>query len=678
MAKQTINIGSVPNDGTGSTLREGGDLINDNFNEIYTAIGDGTTLTSGTFLTTTNSETVQNKTISGLNNTLSNIANASLTNSTLSIVGDDSSAQSISLGGSILFTGGSGITTSISGNEITFATDGSIVTETSSAVLTNKTINAPDNTITNITNTNLSGSAGITNANLANSTVSIVADDSSAQSISLGGSILFTGGSGVTTAISGNEITFSKDGSVVTESSSDVLTNKTINGPDNTLTNIANGSLANSTITLGSDTLNLGDTTTTITCLSLDVTGTIYLTGAGSKARFNFAGFGSLPTAATYEGMFAYDTVGQVPYVADSGGWTRLQTENDSISVHSDVNITGIADEEILIWSSAQARFNAIPQKINGAAEIDVTNNGSIAYLFDSHYSGNNPDIYVRAGATYAFKLNVSGHPFHLQTVSGAYSSGNAYTTGLTHIAPDGTVTTGASALLKETGTLYYEIPSGTATTIYYACQYHSGMAGSIVVQDDTSVGGVSDIVDDTTSQLGGQLDVNGNAIGDGTLELLKFSETASAVNEFTITNNATGNNPILSATGDDTNIGIDITTKGTGVIKFNDLAYYPEASITSTSNAVAWDSQAEPNAKHTTTENTTFSAPSNATTGSFISLNIQYGGAHTIAFNTVFEFAGSTAPTFTSTSGQVDHLVFRYNGTVWQEMGRTLNMSAT
>jgi hypothetical protein len=45
-------------------------------------------------------------------------------------------------------------------------------------------------------------------------------------------------------------------------------------------------------------------------------------------------------------------------------------------------------------------------------------------------------------------------------------------------------------------------------------------------------------LLNDTTPQLGGQLDVNGNAIGDGTLELLKFVETASAVNEFTITNN--------------------------------------------------------------------------------------------------------------------------------------------
>ena len=195
------------------------------------------------------------------------------------------------------------------------------------------------------------------------------------------------------------------------------------------------------------------------------------------------------------------------------------------------------------------------------------------------------------------------------------------------------------------------------------------------------------DIVSDLTPQLGGTLDTNGNNIqfdndrgiaDSNNNAVLTFNETASAVNEFTMTNNSTGNNPILSATGGDTNIGIDLTTKGTGLIKFNDLAYYPEASITSSSNAVAWDSQAQPNAKHTTTENTTFSAPSNATTGSFISLNIQYGGAHTIAFNTVFEFAGSTAPTFTSVSGQSDHLVFRYNGTVWQEMGRTLNMSAT
>ncbi len=36
MAKQTINIGTIADDGTGSTIRVGGDITNDNFNELYT------------------------------------------------------------------------------------------------------------------------------------------------------------------------------------------------------------------------------------------------------------------------------------------------------------------------------------------------------------------------------------------------------------------------------------------------------------------------------------------------------------------------------------------------------------------------------------------------------------------------------------------------------------------
>ena len=47
MAKQVIGIGTTPNDGTGDTIRAGGDKINDNFDEIYTLLGTGTALTSG-------------------------------------------------------------------------------------------------------------------------------------------------------------------------------------------------------------------------------------------------------------------------------------------------------------------------------------------------------------------------------------------------------------------------------------------------------------------------------------------------------------------------------------------------------------------------------------------------------------------------------------------------------
>ena len=44
MAKQSLGLGSSANDNTGDTLRAGGDKINDNFTEIYTAIGNGTNL----------------------------------------------------------------------------------------------------------------------------------------------------------------------------------------------------------------------------------------------------------------------------------------------------------------------------------------------------------------------------------------------------------------------------------------------------------------------------------------------------------------------------------------------------------------------------------------------------------------------------------------------------------
>ena len=193
----------------------------------------------------------------------------------------------------------------------------------------------------------------------------------------------------------------------------------------------------------------------------------------------------------------------------------------------------------------------------------------------------------------------------------------------------------------------------------------------------------VADLVGDTSPQLGGNLDTNSFNIqfddahginDDSDNEQLVFQKTSSAVNYLEITNQATGSNPSLSANGSDTNVGLEFSTKGTGAIKFNDLAYIPQQALTSSSNAVAWDTQAKPNAYHLTTENTTFAAPTNSVEGSFICLEINYNGSHTIAFNTAFEFAASTAPTFTSTDGKTDILVFRYNGAVWQEVGRTLN----
>ena len=126
-------------------------------------------------------------------------------------------------------------------------------------------------------------------------------------------------------------------------------------------------------------------------------------------------------------------------------------------------------------------------------------------------------------------------------------------------------------------------------------------------------------------------------------------------------------------------NTDIDGTLNTSGVITAQTSANISQVAITSSSNAVAWDAAAAANAYHVTTENTTFSAPSNAVEGAIIQVEIAQGGtARTIAWNTVFEFAASTAPTVTATANKTDIFTFRYNGSVWQEIGRVQNLAQT
>jgi len=102
---------------------------------------------------------------------------------------------------------------------------------------------------------------------------------------------------------------------------------------------------------------------------------------------------------------------------------------------------------------------------------------------------------------------------------------------------------------------------------------------------------GLTEISEDTTPQLGGNLDTNSHNIliddahfiGDENgNEQLIFQTTASAVNQLDITNAATGNNPSISATGDDSNISINLVPKGTGTIQANG------ASVATTGKSIA------------------------------------------------------------------------------------------
>ena len=190
---------------------------------------------------------------------------------------------------------------------------------------------------------------------------------------------------------------------------------------------------------------------------------------------------------------------------------------------------------------------------------------------------------------------------------------------------------------------------------------------GTVLTLTDTSVSSTQDIRLPTAKSIA---DDSGN-------EYIKFVKTASAVNEISITNSATGNSPDLSVTGSDTNIGLSITTKGTGLIKFNDSAYFPEATLTDGAT-ITWDASVAQVAKVTLGGARTLSAPTNGATGQFISLLvIQDGtGSRTLTWNSAYEFASDTAPTLTTTASLGDLFTFRYNGTKWLETGRNLKLT--
>jgi len=128
--------------------------------------------------------------------------------------------------------------------------------------------------------------------------------------------------------------------------------------------------------------------------------------------------------------------------------------------------------------------------------------------------------------------------------------------------------------------TVQFKYATGSGTTFTFSATNKGDKLIFATANDGTNPDiaaidtGIPSVVDDATPQLGGNLDANGNNIliddtnfiGDeNTNEQIKFSTTASAVNELSVTNAATGNGPSLSATGTDSNVDLNITPKGIG-----------------------------------------------------------------------------------------------------------------
>ena len=285
-------------------------------------------------------------------------------------------------------------------------------------------------------------------------------------------------------------------------------------------------------------------------------------------------------------------------------------------------------------------------------------------------------------------------------------------TSGATLVFSNGVLSNGKNQVLKLTGTIAgnvnvtipdsiektYVVENATsgAFTVTFKTSSGTGVTWGttekttkIVYSDGTNVvdtGLISNIVEDTSPELGADLDTNSfnikfdDATGiedDSGNEQLLFQKTATAVNYFEMTNSATGNNPALSVEGGDADVGLNIATKGTGLIKFDNAAYNNEVALTDGAT-VNWAVNTSPVAKVTLGGNRTIAAPSGGATGQFVSLLIiqDSTGSRTVTWNAVYEFASDTAPTLTTTANKGDLFVFRYNGTKWLEVGRNLNLT--
>jgi hypothetical protein len=134
-----------------------------------------------------------------------------------------------------------------------------------------------------------------------------------------------------------------------------------------------------------------------------------------------------------------------------------------------------------------------------------ITNSGSGNYLVNGVANG--PVEFIK-GKKYRVHVAATGHPFWIQTVSGAYSSGNVYSTGITG---NGT----------QSGHIIVELSQAAPDNLYYACEYHSSMAGSVLVRtDNISFNPQSSNYTLTTSDSGRLIEMSGG----GTLTITDSS----------------------------------------------------------------------------------------------------------------------------------------------------------
>ena len=366
MAKQNIGLGSSPNDGTGDNLRVGGDKVNDNFNEIYTALGDGNNLQ----ITTSGASSNQVLQWNTSNNRFEPTASAA--------AGDISVDLTPQLGGDL----------DVNGNKIVSVANGDIeILPNGSGKVKLDQLFFPD-TVGTSTYVLATDGASQMYWKQVGSNITL-SDGTTTDSYTVGNTLLFSATAGLTSTILDDTVRYGIDNTVVaTLSDTQTFNNKTYNDPIITGNGTGTGALV--------------------------LTGNSYIRQGGGQ----LAGFSS---ASQMDGAFAVDTNAYKAYYAANGQWNEMLSGTSSIDALSDVDTTTQAPSsgQALVWNAGASAFRPTTILNNLSDDTTPSLGGNLATGSNNISGAGNIDL-QGSGSKLKFNFSTSGAFPNSTTYSGA------------------------------------------------------------------------------------------------------------------------------------------------------------------------------------------------------------------------------------------------------------------